>query len=95
VPVHFLIVYIQTRQTRLSAMGHPARMVTEVLVSTCCPIPIMPFGGLEINAAVLISGRPVAFKIRTASAFKFKIDGLDAPDRACAGRLQRREASCK
>jgi hypothetical protein len=57
VHVYFLTVYIQTRQMRLSAMGYPARLATEVPISTCCPIPTRPFGGLERTAAVHMSGR--------------------------------------
>jgi hypothetical protein len=57
VHVYFLTVYIQTRQIRVSAMGHPARMATIVPTTTCCPIPTRPFGGLEITAAVHMSGR--------------------------------------
>jgi hypothetical protein len=70
-----------------SAMRHPARMATEVPISTCCPIPTGPFGGLEIIAAVHKSERLVAFKIRSASAFKFKIDGLTAARSALPGLI--------
>jgi hypothetical protein len=32
-------------------------MATEVPISTCCPIPTRSFGGLDITAAVHMSGR--------------------------------------
>jgi hypothetical protein len=86
VHVYFLTVYIQTRQMRVSAMEHPARMATEVPISTCCPIPTRPFGGLEITVAVHMSGRDLwRSKLGAQAHLNSRLTVSTRPDRACAG----------
>jgi hypothetical protein len=86
VHVYFLTVYIQTRQMRASAMGHPARMAPEVPISICYPIPSRAFGGLEITAAVHKSGRDLwRSKSGARAHLNSRLSVSTRPDRARAG----------
>jgi hypothetical protein len=80
--VHLECTYT-TRQMRVSAMGHPARMATEVPISTCCPFPTEPFDGLEITAAVHMSGRDLWLSKSGAQArLNSRLTVSPRPDRA-------------
>jgi hypothetical protein len=77
-----------------TAVGHPARMATEVPISTCCPIPTGPFGGLDITAAVHMSGRDLCLSKSGAQArLNSRLTVSTRPDRAwvdCSGVKRRK-----
>jgi hypothetical protein len=59
-------------------------MATEVPISTCCPIPTRPFGGLEITAAVHMSGRDLwRSKSGVQARLNSKLTVSMRPDHAC------------
>jgi hypothetical protein len=60
-------------------MGHPARMATEFAYLYLLPYSYQSIWRPRDNwGSSHVREKPVAFKFRSASAFKFKIDGLNA-----------------
>jgi hypothetical protein len=81
-----LLERIHTNASNAGVRHGTLRLATEVPISTRCPFPTRPFGGLEITAAVHTSGRDLLRSKSGAQAhLNSRLTASTRPDRACAG----------
>jgi hypothetical protein len=88
-------IYIQTPQMQASTKGHSARRPKCLSIPAALCLLFSTIWRPRYNCGRShVRARPVAFKIRSGIAFKFKTDSLDVAQ-SCMGLLLRRQASSK